>query len=70
MFLTYCTNTVLAAREQPGQRSVSVPEAINVSASYGVTILNGASDDARRFVDFVLSPAGQAVLARHGFAPR
>ena len=70
MFLTYCTNTVTAVREQPGQRSVPVPEAINVSASYGVTVLNGAPDDARRFVDFVLSPAGQAVLARHGFAPR
>ncbi len=70
LFLTYCTNTVTAVREQPGQRSVPVPEAINVSASYGVTVLNGAPDDARRFVDFVLSPAGQAVLARHGFAPR
>lgn len=70
LFLTYCTNAVIAVREQPGQRSVPVPEAINVSASYGVTILNGAPDEARRFVEFVLSPAGQAVLARHGFAPR
>lgn len=70
MFLTYCTNTVLAVREQPGQRSVPVPDAINVSASYGVTVLDGAPDTARRFVEFVLSPEGQAVLARHGFAPR
>ena len=70
LFITYCTNTVLAVREQPGQRSVPVPEAINVSASYGVTVLNAAPDDARRFVDFLLSPAGEAVLARHGFAPR
>ncbi|MBK9362081.1 MAG: extracellular solute-binding protein [Rubrivivax sp.] len=70
LFLTYCTNAVAAVREHPGQYSVPVPEAINVSASYGVTVLNAAPDDARRFVDFLLSPAGQAVLARHGFAPR
>ena len=70
LFLTYCTNAVIAVREQPGQRSVPVPEAINVSASYGVTVLNGAPDEARRFVDFLLSPAGQAVLAQHGFAAR
>lgn len=70
LFITYCTNAVVAVREQPGQRSVPVPEAINVSASYGVTVLNGAPDEGRRFVDFLLSPAGQAVLARHGFAPR
>ena len=70
LFLTYCTNAVAAVREQPGQRSVPVPEGINVSASYGVTVLNGAPDEARRFVDFLLSPAGQAVLAQHGFAAR
>jgi ABC-type molybdate transport system substrate-binding protein len=70
LFITYCTNAVVAVREQPGQRSVPVPEAINVSASYGVTVLNGAPDDGHRFFDFLLSPAGQAVLARHGFAPR
>lgn len=70
LFLTYCTNTLLATREQPGQRSVVVPEAINVSASYGVTVINGAPPAARQFVEFLLAPAGQAVLARHGFAPR
>ena len=70
LFLTYCTNAVVAVREQPGQQSVPVPEAVNVGASYGVTVLKGAPEDAKRFVDFLLSPAGQAVLARHGFAPR
>lgn len=70
LFLTYRTNAVAAVHEQPGQRSVPVPEAINLSASYGVTVLNGAPDEARRFVDFLLSPAGQAVLAQHGFAAR
>ena len=70
VFLTYCTNAVLAAREQPGLQVLPLPADIDVSASYGVSVLNGAPEAARRFVDFLLAPAGQAVLARHGFAPR
>jgi molybdate transport system substrate-binding protein len=36
---------------------------------YPIAVVAGASnpDAARRFIDFVLSPAGQAVLARYGF---
>jgi ABC-type molybdate transport system substrate-binding protein len=70
VFLTYCTNAVVAAREQPGLQVLPLPEAINVSASYGVTPLAGAPEAARHFVDFLLAPEGQAVLARHGFAAR
>ena len=49
-------------------RRIDIPEAVNVSASYGVTVLNGAAGAAQPFVQFLLSPAGQAVLSRHGFA--
>jgi ABC-type molybdate transport system substrate-binding protein len=70
LFLIYCTNALVAAREQPGLQVVHLPDQINVSASYGITVLNGAPPAAQRFVDFVLSPGGQAVLARQGFAPR
>jgi molybdate transport system substrate-binding protein len=69
LFVTYCTNAVVAMREVPTLRRIEVPADINVSASYGVTVMNGAGDAARRFVRFLLSPPGQAVLARHGFAP-
>jgi molybdate transport system substrate-binding protein len=69
IFITYCTGAVVAVREVPSLRSVDVPADVNVSASYGVAQLNGASAEAGRFVDFLLAPAGQAVLARHGFAP-
>ncbi len=68
VFLTYCTNVVLAQREEPALVRIEVPDAVNVSASYGVTVLNDAPESARAFVQFLLSPAGQAVLARHGFA--
>ncbi len=70
LFITYCTNAVLAQREDPSLQVVNVPEAINVSASYGISVLNPPSAAGQGFVDFVLAPAGQAVLARHGFSAR
>lgn len=69
VFITYCTNIVIAQREEPSLRRIEIPEMVNVSASYGVTVLNGAPDGAAQFVRFLLSPVGRDVLARHGFAP-
>ncbi|MEP6739520.1 MAG: substrate-binding domain-containing protein [Caldimonas sp.] len=70
IFITYCTNATLASREEPALRTVAVPEAFDVSADYGVTLLVGSSARAREFVDFVLGAQGQRILASHGFAPR
>ena len=39
LFITYCTNAVSAVREEPTLRVVAVPDAINVSAAYGVTLI-------------------------------
>jgi ABC-type molybdate transport system substrate-binding protein len=69
VFLTYCTNALVAAREVPGLQVLQLPAAIAVSTRYGVTVLQGAPASAQRFVEFLLAPSGQAVLARHGFAP-
>jgi molybdenum ABC transporter molybdate-binding protein len=69
LFLTYCTNALQARNENPGQQIVQVPEALAVGADYGLTTLNGARPQATRFADFVLGKAGQAILAKHGFAP-
>jgi molybdate transport system substrate-binding protein len=69
LFLTYCTSAAQAARDVPGLAVVSLPPALAVGADYGLTILMGAPPDrAERLVSFILSPAGQAILARHGFA--
>ena len=70
LFVTYCTNGVVAVREEPTLRLVDVPEQVNVSASYGLTTLNGAAEEANRFVAFLLGDAGQSLLATHGFASR
>lgn len=68
IFVTYCTGALVAVAEQPGLVSVAVPEAINVGADYGVTVI-GDAPAARRFVDFLLGPRGQAILIRQGFGP-
>ena len=69
IFLTYCTNAVQAVREVPAARIVAVPDALAVGADYGLTTLNNAATGAQRLAVFILSPAAQAILERHGFTP-
>ena len=69
IFITYCTNATVAIAEQPRLRSIAIPDKINVGADYGLTVRSAAPAEAERFAAFVLSPAGQAILARHGFLP-
>lgn len=68
LFLTYCTNALLARRAEPALRQVEVPEALAVAAEYGMVVLS-MRPEARRLAAFILSPPAQAILARHGFAP-
>lgn len=68
MFLAYCTNAGPVAREQPGIRMVRLPGELAVGADYGLTVMNDASPAAYRLSLMILSPAGQRVLAKHGFA--
>jgi molybdate transport system substrate-binding protein len=68
MFLTYCSNAAQAAREVTGLEVVPLPPALVVEADYGLTVLTAArAGRADRLVSFILSPVGQAILARHGF---
>ncbi|SLN11486.1 molybdate ABC transporter periplasmic molybdate-binding protein [Roseivivax jejudonensis] len=67
LFLTYCTNAVLAQREVPDLQIVQMPEALSVGADYGLMVLDGAPDAAWRLAFHILSPAGQSVLADYGF---
>jgi len=67
VFLTYCTNAIVAAREVPGLKIVSIPPTLAVGADYGLVVLS-ARPEAARFALFILSPPGQTILARHGFA--
>ena len=51
----------------PDLQVVAVPGNLAVGADYGLTVLNDAPPEAWRLALYVLSPEGQAVLARHGF---
>lgn len=68
VFVTYCTNAAAARKEQPSLQVVPIPDAINVSARYGLGLLTPSSAPARQFVEFVLGPRGQDILASHGFS--
>lgn len=51
-------------------RVLPIPDAANVRAVYPIAVLTDAEDPdlAATFVDFVLAPDGQAILADRGFA--
>jgi molybdate transport system substrate-binding protein len=57
----------------PGVRGavqvLSIPEAFNVIARYPIAVVRDAphAAGAQAFIDYVLSPAGQAILTKHGF---
>lgn len=68
LFLTYCTNAVAAQKENPRLQVVPVPPELSVGARYGITLLKGSSEQARRFVTYLLSGEGQTVLESYGFA--
>lgn len=67
-FVTYCTNASAARREHPQLQVLPVPEVVNVSAVYGLVVLNPATALAQAYTQFVVGPQGQAVLAAHGFS--
>lgn len=69
VFLTYCTNALQATKENPAQQIVQVPEALAVGAEYGLAVIAGARPEAEALARFILSPAGQAILEKHGFSP-
>ena len=67
LFLTYCTNAVLARAELPDLQIVQVPTEFSVGADYGLIVLDGAPPAAWKLAMYILSPAGQSVLAEYGF---
>jgi molybdate transport system substrate-binding protein len=50
---------------------LEIPDALNVIAAYPIAPVNESKNPelAQAFIDLVLSPAGQAILAKYGFIP-
>jgi molybdate transport system substrate-binding protein len=46
-----------------------VPREIAAGPEYGLAVLKGANPGAADFALFMLSPDGQQILSRYGFAP-
>jgi molybdate transport system substrate-binding protein len=67
VFLTYCTNAVLAAKEVQSLQVIKVPEELSVGADYGLLVSNEASKEAWRLAMYMLSPEGQKILREYGF---
>ncbi len=67
VFLTYCTNAVVAVAQEPGLQVVDVPPAINVTAEYGLAVRKGAPAAAQAFADGLVQGAGQQALRKAGF---
>lgn len=67
VFITYCTNATIARREVPTLQVMPIPDAINVSALYGIAAIRPVSPGAQRFIEFVTGDAGQQILRSHGF---
>jgi molybdenum ABC transporter molybdate-binding protein len=68
IFFSYCTGGPAAAKESAGITVISLPPTLAIEAHYGLTVLAGANkDQAGQFALYILSPAGQKILAQHGF---
>ncbi|MDM0027034.1 extracellular solute-binding protein [Variovorax saccharolyticus] len=67
LFLTYCTNAVIAIAEEPKLQRIELPAAINVSAEYGLAVRRDAPPAAQAFADDLRSGTGQRALRGAGF---
>jgi molybdate transport system substrate-binding protein len=65
--IVYSTDVTPALRDRV--RVIEIPPEFNVIATYPIAAVTGARNEtgARAFIAYVLSPAGQAILGRHGF---
>ncbi|MEC4725612.1 molybdate ABC transporter substrate-binding protein [Shewanella sp. D64] len=67
IFLTYCTNAVLAQKELPSLQILAIPESLSVGANYGLMVLDNSQDEAADLAMYILSHDGQTILAKYGF---
>jgi ABC-type molybdate transport system substrate-binding protein len=68
IFIAYCSAGPDFLAQLPDAKLVSLPPALATGADYGLTVLAGASPNAAPLALYILSQAGQASLARYGFA--
>ena len=62
VFLTYCTNAILAQKDVPDLQIVQIPPELNVAADYGMIVLKDAPMPATLLAHFILGQEGQSIL--------
>jgi len=65
----YCTSAKLRLSQMPQLRVAEVPPAIATGPEYGLAVLKGADPRTADLALFMLSPDGQQIFFRYGFAP-
>jgi len=67
--IVYLTDVTASARA--AVKAIDIPDQFNVVASYPAAVVKGSANEAsaRAFIDYLVSPDGQQVLAKYGFAP-
>ena len=67
LFIAYCSAGPGFLKDLPGANVVEFPPALATGADYGLTLLPTHNEAASRLALFILSQAGQAILAKNGF---
>jgi len=67
LFLTYCTNAVLAKADVPALSIVAIAPSLAVGADYGLVLVRDAPAAAGTLLTFIRSAKAQTILARYGF---
>ena len=65
----YCTSAKLRLSQMAELRVAEVPREIATGPEYGLAVLRGADSGATDLALFMLSPDGQQIFSRYGFAP-
>ncbi|MDQ2741248.1 MAG: substrate-binding domain-containing protein [Chloroflexota bacterium] len=67
VFFVYCANAGPMQAAEPQLRVVPLPPELDVTATFGLTVMSQEIADVSRLALTILSLDGQRILARHGF---
>ncbi|QLE58342.1 molybdate ABC transporter substrate-binding protein [Nostoc sp. TCL26-01] len=70
IFLAYYTSGKSAQELTEGNdlQIVELPNYLATKADYGLTVIKNANPDGEKLATYILSPKGQAILAKYGFS--
>jgi molybdate transport system substrate-binding protein len=65
--IVYATDA--ASADQSKIKTIDIPDQFNIIAQYPIAVVKSSSnpDGAKAFIDYLLSPSGQAIMAKYGF---